>query len=914
MEDLRKIVSLFEDRRAFFRDNEAQTRISLINPLLQLLGWDITDPRVVRVEPPVQTLSGKKKADYILYDDRGLPAVVIEAKAPKVNIARDTDAIFQLLRYGRNLDTVPVGILTDFEEWEVYNTSMDPTKDTQRVRIPDLCLRYTDYATEWDKLEAHFSRPAVLEGKLRAFVTTTKTTLPLDYKFLKDLERYRKLIAQALVKGNRFAHDWDLNEATQRVLDRLLLLRILEDRGYGDRGGWLHRIAEADDPGRHLSDLVSRLQTTYNSRFFERHPVDDLRLEPGKLRKVVKELADPDSVYDFSAMPVEIIGKAYEQFLGSVIRTTPKQVRIEPKPEVRKAGGVYYTPRYIVDYIVENTLTPLFENKSLSQAAKIKILDPACGSGSFLIGAARWLGRWYSEKYGRPTNYEERQTIVLRHLHGVDIDSNAVEVTQLSLCLWLLEEAPLQLKMLHQALLPDLSGNIKCGNSLIGSDFYTSAGQQDLFDDAEVRHRVNAFDWDGPKGWPEIMKRGGFDAVIGNPPYLGGREWKKKENIYDYLVSCYETADYQFDVYVLFLEKGTKLLRVNGYLGFITPNTWLNNKSCLKLRKYILDTFNVVCIGDFTEENVFHSAVVLPIVAVINKKKDANNVVRIDKPVKKEIQTINEVIQNKWDKDKMKIINVNLTEVDIFIREHIEDKCMPLGSLAKIKFGIKRYETGKGIPPQKPSDAKMRVFEAEKQLDSTYRPYLTGKNVKRYTCNWSGKWLKYGVHLAAPRKPNLFKGKRLVFRRIMGVRFMGTIIDGDFVTSQMLQIVKPNDKSMAHYILGIINSTLMAYFFLKKFNRQDVTFPEVRIYELKSLPIRLMDSSSRKSVNSYGAISKLVERMLDLHKRLPVAVGSDKAQIEQLIARTDREIDRLVYELYDLTDDEIAIVEEAVKR
>jgi REP element-mobilizing transposase RayT len=508
VEEIRRLVEEFRENYALYASNESQTRQSLIDVMLESLGWDVRDPRVVRVEPPVETKTGKKKADYILYDDRGQPVVVIEAKAPKVKVAQDRRAIFQVLRYGWNLETVSVGVLTDFEEWEVYNTSTKPTKETGRFRITDLCCTCDEYEERWDTLTGYFSRRAVLEGRLRAYATTTKVSLAPDEAFLKDLERYRKLIADALVKNEGLHYGWDLSENTQRVLDRLLLLRILEDRGYGERGGWLHQIAEAADPGRHLSDLVSRLQPTYDSRFFESHPVDELRLEPEKVRAVVKELADPDSVYDFSAMPVEIIGKAYEKFLGSQMRITPKRwVKIEPKPEVRKAGGVYYTPRYIVDYIALNTLGPLFEGKSASQAAKIKILDPACGSGSFLIGAARWLERWYSDKYNRHLTHEERRTIVLRHLHGVDIDSNAVEVTQLSLCLWLLEKAPLQMEALHAALLPDLSGNVKCGNSLIGSDFYTSEGQQDLFADEETRHRVNAFDWDGPHGFPEIMKK-----------------------------------------------------------------------------------------------------------------------------------------------------------------------------------------------------------------------------------------------------------------------------------------------------------------------------------------------------------------------------------------------------------------------
>ena len=269
-----------------------------------------------------------------------------------------------------------------------------------------------------------------------------------------------------------------------------------------------------------------------------------------RLKQIIKDLYYPDSPYEFSVLPADILGQVYEQFLGKVIRLTAgHRAVVEDKPEVKKAGGVYYTPTYIVDYIVKNTVGKLLTGKTPKQIAQIRILDPACGSGSFLINAYQYLLDWHLEWYQKNTPQKwasgrspvlcqghkgewklttaERKRILLNHIFGVDIDSQAVEVTKLSLLLKVLEgenEQTLsrQLKLFHERALPDLGNNIKCGNSLIGPDF--SHGQQLSFLNEEEVYRINAFDW--KTEFPEAMKSGGFDIVIGNPP-ISASEFKR---------------------------------------------------------------------------------------------------------------------------------------------------------------------------------------------------------------------------------------------------------------------------------------------------------------------------------------------------------------------------------------------------
>ena len=259
------------------------------------------------------------------------------------------------------------------------------------------------------------------------------------------------------------------------------------------------------------------------------------------LKSIFRGLYYPDSPYEFSVLPVEILGHVYEQFLGKVIRLTAGHMaKVEEKPEVKKAGGVYYTPSYIVDYIVQNTVGRLLEGKTPKEAARLTVLDPACGSGSFLVGAYRHLLEWHLKQYEEdgPEKHKkemfqaaggvwrlttaEKKRILLNNIYGVDIDPQAVEVTKLSLLLKVLEgesqeTIETQRKLFHERALPDLAGNIKCGNSLIGPDFYEGRDRRRCW---TRRSGTGSTSSTGTRSFHRIMKAGGFDAVIGNPPYI----------------------------------------------------------------------------------------------------------------------------------------------------------------------------------------------------------------------------------------------------------------------------------------------------------------------------------------------------------------------------------------------------------
>ncbi len=478
-----------------------------------------------------------------------------------------------------------------------------------------MCIDYTDYAAKWDEIASRFSKEAVLQGSFDKYADSARAkrgTAEVDDAFLKEIESWRDALAGNIALRNPALSQPEVNFAVQRTIDRIVFLRICEDRGTENYAQLLGLVA-APYVYRRLLGLFRQADDRYNSGLFHFHQEkgraeapDELTLalniDDTPLRRIIKSVYYPDSPYEFSVLPADILGQVYEQFLGKVIRLTPgHQAKVEDKPEVKKAGGVYYTPTYIVDYIVSNTVGKLLEGRTPREAAKLRVLDPACGSGSFLIAAYQFLLDWHAEWYSlndpekwakskpprvhsdrsgwRLTNAERRR-ILLNSIYGVDIDSQAVEVTKLSLLLKILEGQS-QLELGAQRMLPDLGGNIKCGNSLIGPDFYSSPQAADL--DAATRLRVNAFDWHAE--FPDIMKAGGFDAVIGNPPW--GATFSDAELAY--LRTRYaRVVARMVNSYIYFVDCVLHMSKQRSLVGLIVPATVLNQVDARPVRELLL--------------------------------------------------------------------------------------------------------------------------------------------------------------------------------------------------------------------------------------------------------------------------------------------------------------------------------------
>jgi len=955
-----ELVKRFAEQYDSYRKseyNETLTRRDFIDPFFKALGWDMDNTggyaeeyREVVHEHKIM-MSGKRGApDYMFRMSGGKPLFFVEAKKPSVFVKEDTSAAIQLRKYAWN-QKLDISIITDFEEFSVYDCTRKPLqKDKASVARLEY-MRFDEYLEKFDFIWDTFSRERVHQGSFDKYIKSDKKrkgNLTVDEEFLKSLDTWRTYLATNISWNNRNLNEEEINFAVQQTIDRIIFLRIAEDRKIEAENNLLYCIKQGDFYDN-LFHLFEKADEKYNSGLFDLSK-DSISRKLVIDNKVIKSVISDlyiDCPYEFAYMPIEILGSAYEQFLGKVIRLTPAHhAKIEEKPEVRKAGGVYYTPQYVVDYIVKNTVGKLVEGKTPKEVSKLKILDPACGSGSFLLGAYQFLLNWHRDYYnktekaskGRKENVltpegrlttAEKKRILLNNIYGVDIDVNAVEVTKLSLLLKCMEgetEASInsQFKLWNERVLPSLENNIKSGNSLIDTDIY-----DDQFDFGEDR-KIKPFNWQ--KAFPEVFniseqriakiskpdlgvnetqilsepiliygekEGGGFDIVIGNPPYLGGREWKEDNgNAYDYFIKRYAVAEYQFDMYALFWERGIRLLNHNGMIGFITPNTWLNNQSNKKLRTYILENTVVLNIVDYSKINVFEQATVLPVVTILKKRKFTKYNepdTEIYEPDGDKYRLKNHVQQSIWKDGDLNIFNIDLSEDDLQLRNKIEKGSVALESLAQIKFGIKIYETGKGKPQQKVSFAKEKVYEAGKKIDKTYRPYLEGKDINPYLISYQKRWLKYGENLAAPRDPALFEGERILVRRIVGKTLISTYTNSDYVTSQLLQIVKPFKPKQTKYLLALLNSKLMAYYFRKKYNRQDKTFPEIRIYELASLPIKFADEKKQKEIISS------VEELLELNKKKSeTKLLSSIEVIDQKISHFEDKINTIVYEIYDV--------------
>lgn len=974
------LVERFEEQFTSYKKadyNETLTRRDFIDPFFKALGWDIDNEegyaqsyREVIHEDKVKVGRATKAPDYSFRLSGGKRLFFVEAKKPSVSIKDEIQPAYQVRRYGWSAK-LAISVITDFEEFAIYDCTRKPIPTDKAAVARIKYLNYKDYIKEFDFIWNTFAKERVLKGSFDKFIegnANKKGTTTVDKEFLISLDSWRTYLATSISLRNKNLNEDEINFAVQQTIDRIIFLRIAEDRGVEPYGN-LQVAVKQGDYYQNLFSVFKDADDKYNSGLFNLKKdqiSQNLKIDNKVLKTILNELYYPISPYEFSVLSVEILGSAYEQFLGKVIRITPSHhAVIEDKPEVRKAGGVYYTPQYIVEYIVKNTVGKLIEGKKPTEISNLKIVDPACGSGSFLIGAYQYLLDFHKDYYsnnGKPSKggnknnpltpegnltTAEKKRILLNNIYGVDIDINAVEVTKLSLLLKCMEgetsaSISHQLSMFNERVLPTLENNIKDGNSLVDRDYYDE--QIDFGDEKKIK----PFSWQ--RAFPEVFKiekpttnqdfkaqfnkvkklyddtndllekysvnddftiygkHSGFDVVIGNPPYLGGREWKTENgNVYDYFIRKYKVAEYQFDIYALFWEAGIKLLKENGLIGFITPNTWLNNQSNKKLRNYILENTSIKEIVDYSKIRVFDQATVLPIVTILENKKSKNNITEVLEPVEKSFVITQSVHQAIWDDGDLSIININLSQNDLQLRDKIEKNTQELEKLALIKFGIKIYETGKGKPIQKANFPKDRVYESDIKVDETYRPYLEGKDINPYSINYKNRWLKYGENLAAPRNPILFEGERILVRRIVGKTLISAYTNNDFVTSQLLQIVKPFDQSISKFLLGVINSKLLAFYFRKKYNRQDKTFPEIRIYELASLPIKQIDQEKKPLQNE---IVKFVEQLLKLNEeKINTKLQTSISHLESRIEYCENKINDLVYCLYELTDEEIKIVE-----
>jgi len=908
---------------------ETETRNRFIDPFFTALGWELNQTEIARKfwdvhrEYSQRDNSSTKKPDYAFRVKEGIKyreKFFVEAKAPHVDLNGNIP-VFQAKRYAfSSHGKTPIVILTDFQTFRVFNGLEKPIfENPLQGLIKGFDLEYHTYHDTWDVIWDSFSKEAVTEGSIEQLIGKVgRNTKSLDDEFLADISAWRETLAKNVAIRNKELSVDHINEAVQRILDRLIFIRNLEDREIEGGNELLSIIKIKDNIYPHLLPLFRRLDGEYNGLLFKEHFSETINVDDQTIKSIIKQLCPPYSPYRFDMIEPEILGRIYERFLGSKIRLTDNhQAKVEEKPEVKKAGGVYYTPQYIVDYIVENTVGVKIKDKIPEEIAEIKICDPACGSGSFLLGAFQYLIEYHREWYAKSNQTTQKKykddffttaeneiqltlkkktEILKNNIFGVDIDREATEVAIMSLYLKILDEGYDKGQgefFLRGHILPDMTDNIKCGNSLISTDFYN---QGNLDPDDDNLNKVNCFDWEGKDGFAEIFKNGGFDIVIGNPPWVSltgkfGNDILTKNEI-DYLQKVYNLANtYMPNLYEYFLYKVLILLKSKGFFGYIIPDRLASNSQFINLRKEILIKTSI---KKLVFRAPFPNITADTLIIIYQRGYDANNKIEISEYDQNAIY----IDQNEFEQNEQFsfITNTN-KQVSILLK-----KIDTLFNIVKIDS---LYSSTSGFGGK--SDVITTKKNSPKQI-----PVLKGASINRYLM-LQKYWFEFKKQNITGRTTDK---EKLGYRPKILIRKTGDSIiamiekTGMFPEQSLYFLYEPLTDLSPEYILGILNSKIISFYFREKLITNKNSIAQIKKIDLDKLPIPALDLSKESDKTKHDNLVSLVNKMLDL-KQKEAAELSDhlKTVITRQIDAVDKAIDTAVYELYNLTIDEIKVVE-----
>jgi len=895
----------------------------------------------------------------------------VEAKAPWVPLT-EKGPVFQAKRYAfSTAGKSPVVVLTDFQEFRVFNTLSRPLYENPlQGLIKDYDLKYTEFPEKWDHLYNTFSKEAVLHGSIERLAgKISKNTKSLDAEFLFDITEWRETLAKNIAIRNKALSVDEINEAVQRILDRLIFIRNLEDRGIEEEG-LLARIIEKKEDEEVYASLIPvfhRLDSAYNGLMFKKHFSESIEIDGKVVKTIVKNLCWPASPFQFDIIEPEILGRIYEKFLGSKIRLTSEhRAKVEEKPEVRKAGGVYYTPEYIVRYIVENTVGEAIKGKTPEQIGKIRILDPACGSGSFLIGAFDYLveyhRQWYAEHrtekkskndwYETPegevrVTIQKKREVLKNNIYGVDIDREATEVAIMSLYLKLLDEGfdKGEAQLFVGTLLPDMTANIKCGNSLIGSDYYEGRDLK-LFSDQEFKG-VNAFDWSGKNGFPEIMNAGGYDCVIGNPPYVRQEMLSEYK---EYFQSHFKVYHGVADLYAYFIERGVSLIKPGGRFSYIVANKWMRANYGGPLRDFLLKS-GIAEIIDFGDLQVFQDATTYPcIITVVKGATGSFNASKVDDLDFIDLRTYLEGKRFTVSPTSLNDEGWSLSdEKTAKLLEKIRSKGVPLGEYVggKIYYGIK---TGLNEAFVIDAETKDRLIKEDPKSKEIIKPFLAGRDIKRYETPVADKYLIlipkgwtnkkcggknawdcfYGTYPAIAKHLQAYEDKAKArydkgeyWWELRECAYYDEFEKPKIFWPEIAQSARftydvhnlySNNKAyiipdVDIYLLGLLNSKLMKFFIHTNCtDLQGDSYNFSAIFVQRSPIIDLKNSNPKDAIND--KVEDLVGQIIVAYAMLrDTKSQTEKESLRKKADLLDRQIDDLVYALYGLTEDDIRTVE-----
>jgi len=882
----------------------------------------------------------------------------------------------------------------DFIEFDLFNLTFD------EFRRLWMCLSYESIAKNLPQ-----------EIKNQSISSEDKVTKDL----YKDYSAFKRLLFDNIVLLNPEYDKLLLFKKTQKLLDRFLFLFFAEDKELLPANSvkrtvekW---IKDNADPMNDYRSLYSRFVRyfklldegykdanleiyAYNGGLFANDDLlNQIEVEDALLSENVLKIAE----YNFSTeVDVNILGHIFENSLNEIEQVANEISTGVKTTSKRKQDGVFYTPRYITQYIVENTVGRLCEEKKTElgigeelfdfKSAKkkdvdqkkkdalkvfdtyrewllhITIVDPACGSGAFLnmaleflIAEHNWIDQQQEKIAGLKGHYSMElsnieNTILENNLFGVDINDESVEIAKLSL--WLRTAKP------HRKL-NSLNNNIKCGNSLI--DDPTVAGEK-------------AFDWH--KEFPQIFAKGGFDVVIGNPPYgtISDKSYK------EYFKHNYKSFQGNLENYCFFYEKFIELSKTEkGKVGLILPITWLKISQFENLRKVVLQ-FKISSIVALPTK-VFSDADLDTLICILNKElfqeRNEVQVVKVNtadnSSFENSLFTPNLIDQSIWLNGVTSKIEIDFDPVISGLINRINYNSLPLKLRFKVSQGIVPYAREELYKIMDKNEADNivdnRLWHSNTKVDEFYKPELKGEDVSRYFIQWNGQqWVKYGKWLARPRTPEFFNSPRLLLREITrGNKLNASYIEEEYYNNpgiiNVIPFNNPFDNNLLKLLLAIINSKLIFFYHYTTSPKAKLTtsIPKILISDVENLPlpkgmvindnlslierVEFIISINVSLQQASNKFQRMLQRKFELeelpgklqnwyllsYKEFITELGkkkvkltlsqesewedyfnSEKAkalEIKKQIDDTDREIDKMVYALYELTEEEVGIVE-----
>ncbi len=841
---LSEVISRFKRWQKEGRLNNEDDIKDLTQELFEkVLGWDKDD--IYRERHPGPT---SKRVD-LQFRINGAVKLLLETKA--IDVPWDKTVLRQAIGYGWGSNEEYV-ILTNFQKIILFNAKWkDEDKKIFGIDNIEECL------TSEQKLEflLLLGKESFGTGKIDEFSESIGKKLKklpiatIEEQLLNDLRKWREMLTSNIKTLNKLSEE-EVDDTVQKIINRLIFIRVCEDRGlepdFPELRSHLRIWSEKKNKTliEALVTIFHHFDDVYDGTIFQKNDLcERVNIHNSVLERIIEELyvaKDMNTEYNFSSINADVLGSVYEQYLGYLLRGK----KVSESHAHKKESGIYYTPTYIVDYIVRNTLGEVLKQKK--DIDKIKVLDPACGSGSFLIKVFDIFSDFWKAHVGEDKFDRQIKNNILTHnIYGVDLDPKAVEISQLNLFL----------KIGEKGELPKLRENIKCGNSLIDEDKIVGD---------------KAFAWNSK--FTDIMNSGGFDVIIGNPPYINNRNLPKEEK--EFFETRYSTAYQQYDIYVLFYELALKLLKPGGYLGFITPNKFAITNYGTPLRKLLLN-YKIVKIVDVSQLGVFSEASTYPYIVILQKTSARDNKF------------------NFYTPDSQNLINMSYTQIN---QTEIKNEEPFLFGHNAVEISImNKISGGKLLDVYRAKPTTKNIGKSGDAL------VVTNRDIERYRLNDNPNNIQ-------KKKEWVVDVPAILMKKICFVPEATILKSNDKIPVNTVYVLKSKvDNVSLEYILAVLNSKLIGYYARKRYSATAMRggFVELRAFEVEDIPIKF-------SSNKNQSIENLVEIMLSLKTSLQKSKFKSSSEVDKLkeeINNTDEEIDKIVYEIYGITSEEQNVIE-----